>query len=107
MKRWTVEMKEIKDYTLGEVKEICENNEDCENCIFKSGNCINHNDCLIFSQPNDWNLNPKYTDEQIELLKAVKILFPACQKINGEAVVLAFTSSITFFILASDPAITR
>lgn len=74
--------KPLKDWTLGEVKEYCKNRQDCKNCIFKReeiGGCL-----LRRSIPDMWTLSekPKYTKEDIEKLKAIKVLYPKAEEIT-------------------------
>ena len=64
--------KPLKDWTLEETQEFCDEHE-CGSCeLFR-----NH-DCLLNSSPNKWNLlgKPRFTQQEVERAKAIKVLYP-------------------------------
>lgn len=70
--------KPLKDWTLGEAKEYCTSrNGNCaDDCIFsKKGIGMV---CGIAPKPVWWTLpeNPRFTQQEAEAAKAVKVLFP-------------------------------
>lgn len=70
--------KPLKDWTLGELTEYCERN------VSENGNCVNCDlqtgigYCPFDGTPSDWDLDqkPRFTEQEAEEAKAVKILFP-------------------------------
>lgn len=77
--------KPLKEWTLGEVKAYC---------AAKDGNCLN--DCklthkgitgkvcrLVTFRPAGWDLSdsPRFTPEEVERAKAIKIAFPGASAI--------------------------
>ena len=70
--------KPLKDWTLGEAKEYCTSrNGNCaDDCIFsKKGIGMV---CGIAPKPVWWTLpeNPRWTEQEVERAKAVKVLYP-------------------------------
>lgn len=67
--------KPLADWTLQEVKDICENNSGCKNCEFYS---IENAGCSFYLLPNGWDLQPKpsWAEQDIEFAKAIKLLYP-------------------------------
>ena len=63
--------KPLKDWTLEETKQYC-TGRDCEHCRFMDGpKCKLH-------RPEDWDLSekPRWTKQEVEMAKAIKVLFP-------------------------------
>lgn len=63
-------MKKLFEYTLGEVKEICERFP-CTECVFASVGCHRQ------KFPNEWNLTEKtrFTEEEVETAKVLAKCF--------------------------------
>ena len=64
--------KPLKDWTLAETQEYCDEHE-CGFCeLFQM------HDCLLNSSPDKWDLSekPRFTEQEAEAAKAVKVLFP-------------------------------
>ena len=64
--------KPLKDWTLEETQEYCDEHE-CGFCeLFQM------HDCLLNSSPDKWDLSekPRFTEQEAEAAKAVKVLFP-------------------------------
>ena len=75
--------KPLKDWTLGEAKEYCTSrNGNCaDDCIFsKKGIGMV---CGIAPKPVWWTLqeNPRFTEQEVEVAKAIKLLFPDVVKV--------------------------
>ena len=75
--------KPLKDWTLGEAKEYCTSrNGNCEDdCIFsKKGIGMV---CGIAPKPVWWTLpeKPRFTEQEVEVAKAIKLLFPDVVKV--------------------------
>ena len=66
--------KPLKDWTLGEALEYCQKHENCEKdgCRFASGIACKLNN------PTNWDIEekPRFTQQEAEAAKAVKVLFP-------------------------------
>ena len=65
----------LKDWTLEEVKECCSKHGTCvSDCPFSTKNKL----CRMTSNPCDWDLTdkPRWTQQEVELAKAAKKLFP-------------------------------
>lgn len=63
----------LKDWTLGEVEKLCHDlGKDCDGCPFY----VDY--CKVNGQPRDWDLSekPHWTEQEVELAKAAKKLFP-------------------------------
>ena len=63
--------KPLKDWTLGEAQKFC-TGRDCEQCRFLDGM-----ECKLH-RPNGWDLEekPRWTEQEVEIAKAIKLLFP-------------------------------
>ena len=75
--------KPLKDWTLGEAKEYCTSrNGNCaDDCIFsKKGIGMV---CGIAPKPVWWTLpeKPRWTEQEVEVAKAIKLLFPDVVKV--------------------------
>ena len=75
--------KPLKDWTLGEAKEYCTSrNGNCaDDCIFsKKGIGVV---CGIAPKPVWWTLpeKPRFTQQEVEVAKAIKLLFPDAVKV--------------------------
>lgn len=75
--------KPLKDWTLGEAKEYCTSrNGNCaDDCIFsKKGIGMV---CGIAPKPVWWTLpeKPRFTEQEVEVAKAIKLLFPDVVKV--------------------------
>ena len=75
--------KPLKDWTLGEAKEYCTSrNGNCaDDCIFsKKGIGMV---CGIAPKPVWWTLpeKPRFTQQEVEVAKAIKLLFPDVVKV--------------------------
>ena len=75
--------KPLKDWTLGEAKEYCTSrNGNCaDDCIFsKKGIGMV---CGIAPKPVWWTLpeKPRFTQQEVEVAKAIKLLFPDAVKV--------------------------
>ena len=75
--------KPLKDWTLGEAKEYCTSrNGNCaDDCIFsKKGIGMV---CGIAPKPVWWTLpeKPRFTEQEVEVAKAIKLLFPDAVKV--------------------------
>lgn len=79
-------VKELKDWTLGELKEYCQDRE-CSDCVLQSNICE-----VIKGLPSGLNLNvditpkvvTKLTQSEIEILKAIKVLYPNSQELEHD-----------------------
>ena len=75
--------KPLKDWTLGEAKEYCTSrNGNCaDDCIFseKGIGMV----CGIAPKPVWWTLpeKPRFTEQEVEVAKAIKLLFPDVVKV--------------------------
>ena len=67
--------KPLKDWTLREVNEMCKKRDSCRKCIFQNKH---DKDCKIRTHPTNWDLSekPRFTEQEVEAAKAVKVLFP-------------------------------
>ena len=67
--------KPLKDWTLGEVNEMCKKRDSCRECIFQNKH---DKECKIRTHPTNWDLSdkPRFTEQEVEAAKAVKVLFP-------------------------------
>ena len=81
--------KPIKDWTIGEIEEYCKQQDDCKLCPMYLKEC--YYDCL-FSIVEGLNLknwkideyfkiNPSLTQSEIDILKAIKVLYPNFDKL--------------------------
>ena len=72
--------KPLKDWTLGEIKEYCrEKGYHCGDCPAKDEG----DRCKLNSTPEIWPLEPKprFTEQEVEVAKAIKLLFPDVVKV--------------------------
>ena len=70
--------KPLKDWTLGEIKRCCvESKQNCEKCPV-SGEYKTTSDCKLAIFPAHWDLDdkPRFTEQEVERAKAVKVLYP-------------------------------
>jgi hypothetical protein len=80
--------KPIADYTIKEWQEYCENTE----CFSNDGKkeCVFYKMCVKVKMSNisgfDLTETPRFTSEQIEKLKALKILFPDVESIRPNTI---------------------
>ena len=67
--------KPLKDWTLREVNEMCKKRDSCRKYIFQNKH---DKDCKIRTHPTNWDLSekPRFTEQEVEAAKAVKVLFP-------------------------------
>ena len=65
--------KPLKDWTLGEIQEYCDEHE-CGFCEL-----FQRHDCLLNSSPNKWDLSekPRFTQQEVEDAKTIKRMFGA------------------------------
>ena len=68
--------KPLKDWTLGELKTECEAHNGCVGCHFE-GSAFCTQKCTELC-PSKWDLSekPRFTEQEAEATKAVKVLFP-------------------------------
>ena len=74
--------KPLKDWTLEEVKECCSKHGTCvSECPFSDKNKL----CRMTSNPCDWDLTdkPRFTQQEVERAKAVKVIWPNADRIQG------------------------
>ena len=64
--------KPLKEWTLEEVQEYCDEHE-CGFCEL-----FQRRDCLLNSSPDKWDLSekPRFTEQEVERAKAIKVLYP-------------------------------
>ena len=70
--------KPLKDWTLGEIKRCCvESKQNCEKCPV-SGEYKTTSDCKLAIFPAHWDLDdkPRFTEQEVERAKAIKVLYP-------------------------------
>ena len=69
--------KPLKDWTLAETQEYCDEHE-CGFCEL-----FQRHDCLLNSSPDKWDLSekPRFTEQEVEVAKAIKLLFPDVVKV--------------------------
>ena len=74
--------KPLKDWTLEEVKECCSKYGTCvSDCPFSTKNKL----CRMTSNPCDWDLTdkPRFTQQEVERAKAIKVIWPNADRIQG------------------------
>lgn len=79
--------KPLKDWTVGELKEYCHNDDtDCHGCLFW-GEYNGAPNCVLMDAPCAWELKgpPRWTAEDIADAKAVKRLFPWATAVRRNA----------------------
>ena len=66
--------KPLKDWTLGEVNEMCKKRNSCRKCIFQNKH---DEDCKIRTHPTNWDLSekPRFTEQEVEEAKAIRRVF--------------------------------
>ena len=72
--------KPLKDWTLGELKDYCHRApHDCIGCKVKG----DRNNCPFDGEPAKWILDekPRFTQQEVEVAKAIKLLFPDVVKV--------------------------
>ena len=72
--------KPLKDWTLGELKDYCHRApHDCIGCKVKG----DRNNCPFDGEPAKWILDekPRFTEQEVEVAKAIKLLFPDVVKV--------------------------
>ena len=84
--------KPLKDWTLGEIKRCCvESKQNCEKCPV-SGEYKTTSDCKLAIFPAHWDLDdkPRFTEQEVERAKAIKVLWPETNaiKIDGAWTIL-------------------
>lgn len=73
--------KPLKDWTLGETKQYCESQGGyCAGCLLQK------NHCELKGCPEEWNLSekPRFTEQEVERAKAVKVLYPEIYYIKND-----------------------
>lgn len=72
--------KPLKDWTLGEVKEYCNPRGRCSGCAFFNRS---QGRCRFYDGPYHWDLTdrPNFTEQEVEVAKAIKLLFPDAVKV--------------------------
>ena len=76
--------KPLKDWTLGEIKRCCvESKQNCEKCPV-SGEYKTTSDCKLAIFPAHWDLDdkPRFTQQEVERAKAIKVLWPDAKGIR-------------------------
>ena len=76
--------KPLKDWTLGEIKRCCvESKQNCEKCPV-SGEYKTTSDCKLAISPAHWDLDdkPRFTEQEVERAKAIKVLWPDAEGIR-------------------------
>lgn len=76
--------KPLKDWTLGEIKRCCvESKQNCEKCPV-SGEYKTTSDCKLAIFPAHWDLDDKtrFTEQEVERAKAIKVLWPDAKGIR-------------------------
>ena len=99
--------KPLKDWTLGELSEYCKKvvdpDGDCFNCEAKKyiGICP-----FEETVPCDWDFeeNPRWTEQEVERAKAIKVLYPAA-KILDECDPQVKVLNVKFVIATLDTAL--
>lgn len=73
--------KPLKDWTLGEVNEMCKKRYSCRECIFQNKH---DKECKIRTYPTNWDLSdkPRFTEQEVERAKAIKVLWPDAEGIR-------------------------
>ena len=72
--------KPLKDWTLGEIKNYCEKHDCTKDCPCSASN----GECKINRvNPCEWDLEekPRFTQQEVEVAKAIKLLFPDAVKV--------------------------
>ena len=73
--------KPLKDWTLGEVKIYCEKTKACKGCP-----CSNEDGTCKINRvtPCNWDLSerPRWTEQEVERVKAIKLLYKDANKIQ-------------------------
>ena len=69
--------KPLKDWTMGEAQEFC-TGRDCEQCRFMDGP-----ECKLH-RPEGWDLEekPRWTEQEVERAKAIKLIYPNAEKLE-------------------------
>lgn len=86
--------KPLSEWTLGEVKEYCEGRS-CKGCEFYAGEGGESRCRLLLNPPVNWDLTqkPRFTDSELEQLRAFAVLFGAEARVrrtyNGEHIVVS------------------
>ena len=78
--------KPLKDWTLGEIKRCCvESKQNCEKCPV-SGEYKTTSDCKLAIFPAHWDLDdkPRFTEQEVEKAKAIKVLWPETNAIKSD-----------------------
>ena len=72
--------KPLKDWTMGEAQKYCRSTG-CKTCK------LNGRNCPINSSPNNWDLSdkPRFTEQEVERAKAIKVLFPEVIRLERRA----------------------
>ena len=67
--------KPLRDWTLGEVEAHCQQKARCKDCDMLRKNGY---ECRFSGGPYLWDLSdkPRFTEQEVEAAKAVKVLFP-------------------------------
>lgn len=70
--------KPLKDWTLEETQEYCDEHE-CGFCEL-----FQRHDCLLNSSPDKWDLSekPRFTEQEVERAKAIRLLYKDAEKIQ-------------------------
>ena len=72
--------KPLKNWTLGELKFECATHEECDGCHFEGSRFCGQTGAGC---PVDWDLSegPRFTRQEVEVAKAIKLLFPDAVKV--------------------------
>ena len=74
--------KPLKDWTLGEVQDYCKKHDCTPDCPLKKGD----GECRINRlNPCEWDLSekPRFTQQEVERAKAIKVIWPNADRIQG------------------------
>lgn len=74
--------KPLKDWTLGEVQDYCKKHDCTPDCPLKKGD----GECRINRlNPCEWDLSekPRFTQQEAERAKAIKVIWPNADRIQG------------------------
>ena len=70
--------KPLKDWTLAETQEYCDEHE-CGFCEL-----FQRHDCLLNSSPDKWDLSekPRFTQKEVERAKAIRLIYPTAYRLE-------------------------
>ena len=96
--------KPLKDWTLGEIKRCCvESKQNCEKCPV-SGEYKTTSDCKLAIFPAHWDLDdkPRFTEQEVERAKAIKVLYPNVTGIVLKSSNIAVSTGMFLFFAEED-----